>query len=112
MAIQTPQKRIKLFEYLESYVTSNGFVLLQETHSSMSVFFSRRNKFMRSFNGSYGTKNLEIINKKCGNTGRILLLEINIDNSLFSLINVSQPAITCSKLIIETLEQCVNFKHI
>ena len=38
-AIQMPQKRIKLFEYLESYVTSNGFVLLQETHSSMSVFF-------------------------------------------------------------------------
>ena len=36
MAIQTPQKRIKLFEYLVSYVTSNWSVFLQETHSSMS----------------------------------------------------------------------------
>ena len=32
--IQTSQKRMKLFEYLMSYVATNGFVLFQETHSS------------------------------------------------------------------------------
>ena len=26
-------KRIKMFEYLKNYVTSNGFIFLQETHS-------------------------------------------------------------------------------
>ena len=34
--IQTSQKRRKLFEYLKSYVASNGFVFLQETHSLIS----------------------------------------------------------------------------
>ena len=33
--IQTSQKRMKLFEYLKSYVATNGFVFLQETHSSI-----------------------------------------------------------------------------
>ena len=28
-------KRIKIFEYLENYVTSNGFIFLEETHSSV-----------------------------------------------------------------------------
>ena len=34
--IQTSRKRIKLFEYLKSYVTSNGFVFHQEIHLSIS----------------------------------------------------------------------------
>ena len=33
--IQTSQKRMLSFEYLRSYVTSNEFVFLQETHSSI-----------------------------------------------------------------------------
>ena len=33
--IQTSQKRVKLFEYLKSYVATNGFVFLQETQSSI-----------------------------------------------------------------------------
>ena len=36
----------------------------------------------------YGTKKLEVINEKCHNYGRILLSEINIDDSLFLLINI------------------------
>ena len=34
--IQTSQKRMKLFKYLRSYVTSNRFVFFQETHLSIS----------------------------------------------------------------------------
>ena len=38
--------------------------------------------------GYYGTKKLEIINNKYDNSERILLVEINIDNNLFVLINI------------------------
>ena len=51
------------------------------TNSVARFFLSRKEKFMRSFTGSY-------ITKKCDNSGRILLLEINIDDSLFVLINI------------------------
>ena len=30
--IETSQKKMKLFEYLMSYVVTNGLVFLQETH--------------------------------------------------------------------------------
>ena len=43
---------------------------------------------MRSFTGFDVTKKFKIINKKCGNSGRLLLLEIDIDDSLFVLINI------------------------
>ena len=33
--IQAISKRIKIFEYLKDYVTSNRFIFLQETHSSV-----------------------------------------------------------------------------
>ena len=33
-------------------------------------------------------KKIEVINKKCHNSGRILLLERNIDDSLFVLTNI------------------------
>ena len=35
--IQAVSKQIKIFEYLKNYVTSNGFIFLQETHSSITV---------------------------------------------------------------------------
>ena len=35
--------------------------------------------------GYYGTKKIEVINEKCDNSGRILLLEINIYDRLFEL---------------------------
>ena len=74
--IQTSQKRMKLFEYLKSYVTTNGFVFLQETHLSIrdgkkwedefrgKLFFSngKTNSCGISI-GYYGTKKLEVINK-------------------------------------------------
>ena len=38
--------------------------------------------------GHYRNKRLEIIDKNCDNSGRILLLENNIADSLFVLINI------------------------
>ena len=33
--LQAVSKWIKIFEYLKNYITSNGFIFLQETHSSV-----------------------------------------------------------------------------
>ena len=33
--IQKPGKRIKIFEYLRNSISPNGFIFLQETHSSI-----------------------------------------------------------------------------
>ena len=35
--LQGRDKRIKLFEYLKNCISSNGFVFLQDTHSSLNV---------------------------------------------------------------------------
>ena len=43
---------------------------------------------MRSFNWLLWNQKIEVINKKCDYYGRILLLEINIDDSSFVLINI------------------------
>ena len=43
---------------------------------------------MWSFNWLLWNQKIEVINKKCDNYGRILLLEINIDDSLFMLVNI------------------------
>ena len=43
--IQNSVKRIKLFEYLKSYVTGNGFIFLQETHSCINDEIKWRDEF-------------------------------------------------------------------
>ena len=99
--IETLQKKMKLFEYLMSYVVTNGLVFLQETHLTIrdekkwedefncKLFFSHgKTNSCRVLIGHYGTKKIEVIYKKFDNSGRILLLEINIDDSLFVLINI------------------------
>ena len=49
-------------------------------NSTASFFFSHGK--------TNGIKKLGVINKKCDNSGRILLLEVNIDDSIFVLINI------------------------
>ena len=34
--LQGKDKRIKIFKYLKNCISSNGFVFLQETHSSLN----------------------------------------------------------------------------
>ena len=60
-----------------------------KVNSTASFFFSHGiSNLCGVLIGYYETKKLEVINKKCGNSGRTLLLEINIDDSLFVLINI------------------------
>ena len=56
--IQTSQKRMKLFEYLKSYVVTNGFVFLQETHSTIRVEKKWEDKFNGKLFFCHGKTNL------------------------------------------------------
>ena len=78
--IQNSVKRIKLFEYLKSYVTGVGFIFLQEMHSCINDEIKWRDKFngelffshgktnsCRVTIGFYGSKTIEQINKVSDN---------------------------------------------
>ena len=99
--LQAISKRIKIFEYLKNYVTSNGFIFLQETHSSVKdeklwidefegqLFFSHgKTNSCGVAIGFVGKKALNILNIKRDNLGRILVIEVKIDDSVFVLINI------------------------
>ena len=45
--IQASKKRLKLFEYLKQNINFNGFILFQETHSSLND----EKKWKDEFNG-------------------------------------------------------------
>ena len=99
--IQNSVKRIKLFEYLKSYVTGNGFIFLQETHSCINDEIKWRDEFNGELFfshgktnscgvaiGFYGSKTIEQIKKISDKSGRILLAEAIIDDTVFVLINI------------------------
>ena len=99
--LQAISKRIKIFEYLKNYVTSNGFIFLQEIHSSVEdekvwsdefegqLFFCHgKINSCGVVIGFVGTKALNILNIKRNNLGRILVIEVKTDDSVFVLINI------------------------
>ena len=99
--IQNSVKRIKLFEYLKSYVTGNGFIFLQETHPCINdeimwreefngeLFFSHgKTNSCGVAIGFYGSKTIEQINKISDKSGRVLLVEATVDDTVFVLINI------------------------
>ena len=47
--IQKSEKRIKIFEYLKNSISPNGFIFLQETHSSVND----EKRWCNELNGSY-----------------------------------------------------------
>ena len=55
--IQNSGKRIKLFEYLKSCVTVNGFIFLQETHSCINDEIKWRDEFNGELFFSHGKAN-------------------------------------------------------
>ena len=80
-------------------MTSNGFIFLQETHSSIKdekvwnnefrgqLFFSHgKTDFCGVATGFVGAKTLSILNIKHDKLGCILAIEIKIDDSVFVLI--------------------------
>ena len=99
--LQAILKRIKIIEYLKNYVTSNGFIFLQETHSSIKdekiwndefkgqLFFSHgKTNSCGVAIGFIDTKALNILNIRRDNLWRILVIEVKINDSVFMLINI------------------------
>ena len=87
--IQAISKRTEIFEYLKNYVTSNGFIFLQETHSSVKDEKVWSDEFERQLFFSHGTTNssgvaigfmatkaLKILNIKRDNLAHILVIEV------------------------------------
>ena len=118
-SLQAISKRIKIFEYLKNYVTSNGFIFLQETHSSVKdeklwndefegqLFFSHgKTNSCGVAIGFVAKKALNILNIKRANLGRILVIEVKIDQSAFVLINIYKANTDSEQL--HTLNDLIN----
>ena len=99
--IKASEKRLKLFEYFRNLSTPAGFVFLQETHSSVDVekkwnddfqgqlFFSHgKTNSCGVAIGYYGKKSFELLSKFNDKSGRVLILEVKIENEVLLLINL------------------------
>ena len=99
--LQSSKKWIKLIEYFRSKLNHNGFLFLQETHSTTK----NENTWVNDFNGlvffSHGTSNSYsvliaylgktsfVLNKlKTDKAGRILVLDVTLDGDHYILINL------------------------
>ena len=76
--IKASEKRLKLFEYLRNNINSNGFIFLQETHSSSNdeqkwkddfgdtLFFSHgKSNSCGVAIGYHGTEAFKVVNIAC-----------------------------------------------
>ena len=99
--LQNSLKRIKIFEYLKNNLGSNGFLLLQETHSSLAdekkwadelerpIFFSHgKTNSCGVAIGYIGSNKVDVLDKKIDKNGRILILDVNVYETNFVLINI------------------------
>ena len=102
--LQNSLKRIKIFEYLKNNLGSNGFLLLQETHSSLSdekkwteelkgpIFFSHVETNSCGVEIGYiGCNKVDVLEKKIGKKGRILISDVKVDETNFVLVNIYNP---------------------
>ena len=92
--IQKLGKRIKIFEYLKNSISSNGFIFFRETHSS----------YCGVAIGYVGSKSFVLANQTTDKNGRLLLIEVIVDDVKFVLINIyncnteSQQLLTLTEL--------------
>ena len=99
--LQSSKKRTKLIEYFRSKLNHNGFLFLQETHSSIK----NENTWDNDFNGpvffshgasnscgvllTYLSKTSFVLNEqKTDKAGRILILDVMLDGDHYILINL------------------------
>ena len=117
--LQGTSKLVKISEYLKNYVTSNGFIFLQETHSSVKYEKIQNNEFEGQLFFSHGktnscgaaidfvgTKALNILNIRRDYLGRILVIELKIDDSVFVFINIYNANTESEQL--HTLKDLIN----
>ena len=99
--LQSLEKRIKVFEYLKNCISNNGFMFLQETNST--VFDEKRWQdelkgklfFPHGHSDSYGVAigflgnmNFNVLNKIQDKDRRILILDVQVGDATFLLINL------------------------
>ena len=115
--MQKSEKRIKIFEYLKNNISPNGFIFLQETHS----FVDDEKRWCEELNGNLysshrktnscgvaigyvGSKSFVLTNQTADKIGRLLLIEVIVDDVKFVLINIyncnteSQQLLTLTEL--------------
>ena len=94
------KKRQKVFTYLKDKL-KNGFVFLQETHSTENFEKERKSQWGGEIYFSHGTSNstgcaiafsnqfsFNIVSQVKDNNGRVLILKVNINGEIFLLINL------------------------
>ena len=94
--LQSSEKRVKLIEYFRSKLKHNGFLFLQETHSTIKNENTRVNDFNRQAFISHGTSNsygvlisyLDKTSFVLNKTGRILILDVMLDGNHYILTNL------------------------
>ena len=101
---------------MKNYVTSNGFIFLQEPYSSVEderawsdefegkLFFSHGK--INSCGVAIGFVGTNILNVKRDNLGPILVIEVKIDDSVFVYINVYNANIEPEQM--HTLNNLIN----
>ena len=125
--LQGRDKRIKLFEYLKNCISSNGFMFLQETHSSLNVekkwadqfkgqlFFSHGNTYSCGVAVGYiGNTPFSLISQIKDNHGCLLVLEVKIDSEILILINIYNPNTESEQLsnLTQLNDMLINVKNI
>ena len=101
---QNSLKRIKIFEYLKHNLGSNGFSFLQETHSSLAdgkkwadelqgpiLFLNGKTNTCGVAIGYVGNNKVDVLAKKTDKNGRILILDVMVDETNFVLVNIYNP---------------------
>ena len=101
---QSTNKRLKLIKYFKDKIVSNGFLFVQETHSTVNDEIKWKDDFKGEVFYSHGksnscgvlicfigSKRLFIRNKLSDNDGRILILDVDIDDENFILIDLYNP---------------------
>ena len=99
--IQNKSKRVSVVEYFKNISGNNGILFLQETHSKFNDKDIWKNDFNLPVFYSHGTcqscgvliayfGNLNfLVNKQVGDkNGRILILDVNIDQIRYVLVNI------------------------
>ena len=113
--LQSLEKSIKVFEYLKNCISNNGFMFLQETNST--VFDEKRWQdelkgklfFSHGHSDSYGVAigflgnmNFNVLNEIQDKDRRILILDVQVDDATFLLINLYNANKECEQLNVLT----------
>ena len=113
--LQSLEKRKKVFEYLKYCIANNGFIFLQEMQSA--VYDEKRWQddlkgklfFPNGHSNScgvaidlLGNMNFNVLNKIQDNDGRILILDVQVDDAAFLLINLYNANKECEQLNVLT----------